>query len=57
MFVGGMLAAFAQKTNNSNNQQKGDNMKKTLVVYFSGHGFHGNDRQQSLTYTVRFMSK
>ena len=33
-----MLGACAQKTNNSNNQQKGDNMKKTLVVYFSATG-------------------
>ena len=34
-----MLGACAQNPKNqSNNQQKGDNMKKTLVVYFSATG-------------------
>jgi len=27
------------------------------IIQGAGHGFHGNDRRQSLTYTVRFMSK
>ncbi len=34
-----MLGACAQNNQDqSNNQQKGDNMKKTLVVYFSATG-------------------
>ena len=33
------LGACAQNPKNqSNNQQKGDNMKKTLIVYFSATG-------------------
>ena len=34
-----VLGACAQTPKNqSNNQQKGDNMKKTLIVYFSATG-------------------
>jgi len=27
------------------------------IIQGAGHGFHGNDRRQSLTYAIRFMSK
>ena len=33
-----LMTACAQNKTNQNNQQKGDNMKKTLVVYFSATG-------------------
>ena len=42
-----ITAACAQNHQNNPNQQKGDNMKKTLVVYFSATGT-ANDRVRQL---------